>query len=97
VRLAQVLGGAGFKPTKAFMTSLGSRYVDRFVESVAHEVKAGLNVKLTSAIRKQVLKDAELLRVNPAITEVYWHFFQGADQKLLSFLNQNNIKYVLHN
>jgi hypothetical protein len=28
-RLAQILGGRGYKPAKAFKTSLGPRFVDR--------------------------------------------------------------------
>jgi hypothetical protein len=46
-RLSNLLGGSGFKPKSPFDTSLGKRYVDRLVEGVAYESKAGNHVKLT--------------------------------------------------
>jgi hypothetical protein len=49
-RLAQVLEGAGTKPSKPFTTSLGKRYVDRLVDGVAHEAKAGIDVSLSSSV-----------------------------------------------
>ena len=84
-RLAQVLGNAGTKPSGAFTTSLGKRFVDRLVNGVAHEAKAGLNVKLSSSIRKQILKDVDLIN-SVQIRGAHWHFFQGADSKLINFL-----------
>jgi RHS repeat-associated protein len=94
-RLAQVLANAGEKPAQAFSTSLGNRFVDRLVNGIAHEAKAGLNVGLTSSIRKQILKDAELI-AKDKITGAHWHFFQGATQETLDFLTQNGIKYTIH-
>jgi len=94
-RLAQVLGGAGERPSKAMATSLGNRFVDRLVDGVAHEAKAGLNVGLTPSIRNQILKDAELIR-NNVITGARWHFFQGAQKETLDFLAQNGIPYSLY-
>ena len=94
-RLAQVLEGSGFKPSKPFVTSLGRRFVDRLVNGVAHEAKAGLNVSLTSSIRTQVLKDAELIETG-TLEGAQWHFFQGAEPELLEFLEQNGIGYTLH-
>ena len=94
-RLAQVLGWLGFKPRNPFWTSLGRRYVDRLLNGIAHEAKAGLDVGLTSRIRMQVLKDAELITSNQ-IQGAVWHFFQGAKQELLDFLTLNDIKYVVH-
>lgn len=94
-RLAQVLGGAGEKPGKAMATSLGNRFVDRMFDGIAHEAKAGLNVELTSTIRKQILKDAELIGVGQ-IKGARWHFFQGAKQETLNFLTQNGIQYSLY-
>jgi hypothetical protein len=94
-RLAQVLGGAGEKPAQAMATSLGNRFVDRLIDGVAHEAKAGANVALNSTIRKQILKDAELI-ARDRIKGAHWHFFQGAQQETLDFLTQNGIKYSLY-
>jgi ribosomal protein L15 len=94
-RLKQYLGGAGFKPSKGFKTSLGIRFVDRLVGRVAHESKAGVDVKLDSKIRKQVEKDVELIETGQ-VDAVHWHFWQGATRELLDFLEENNIGYTLH-
>jgi hypothetical protein len=94
-RLAQYLGGAGFKPTKPFITSLGPRYVDRLVNGIGHESKAGLNVKLTPKLRKQIEKDAELVATGQLLG-AHWHFWQGAQQDILDFLTKHNIPYTLH-
>lgn len=94
-RLAQVLGNAGTKPAGAFKTAYGNRFVDRLVNGVAHEAKAGLNVKLTPSIRKQVLKDVDLIN-SGQVRDVHWHFFQGAESKTLDFLSQHGIKYTVH-
>lgn len=94
-RLRIFLGGSGFKPSKAFSTSDGPRYIDRLVDGVAHEAKAGINVKLGASIERQILKDAELVR-NRVVKEAHWHFFQGATDDVLNFLNQHGIKYTLH-
>jgi hypothetical protein len=89
------LANAGTKPSSPFTTSLGKRYVDRLVDGVAHEAKAGLNVKLTSPIRNQIPKDAELIN-RGRISGAQWHFFNGADNSVLDFLNINKIPYILH-
>ncbi len=60
-RLEMVLGGADSKPAGAFKTSLGNRFVDRMVNGIAHEAKAGVNVKLIAGHRKQIMKDLVLL------------------------------------
>lgn len=94
-RLAQFLGGGVEKNTVRLATKLGDRVPDFLVEGVAYEAKAGLNVGLTSAIRKQVLKDADLI-AKGAIRGAHWHFFQGAQKDLLDYLTQNGIKYTVH-
>lgn len=94
-RLAQVLGNAGFKPSAAFSTSLGKRFVDRLVNGVGHEAKAGLNVKLTSALEKQMMKDAELVATGQ-LRGVHWHFFRGAKKEVLDKLKEYGIKYTVH-
>lgn len=71
------------------------RYIDRLVDDVAHEVKAGLNVRLTSTIRVQARKDAELV-AGRKIDGAHWHFFQGAQQELLDFLTSLGIQYTVH-
>ena len=94
-QLAKYLKYAGEKPAKAFTTSLGKRYVDRLVNGIAHEVKAGLNVTLTPAIKTQILKDAEMI-AKDQVKGAVWHFMQGVDQKVLDFLNSNGISYIIH-
>ena len=94
-RLAQVLNWAGSKPANPFPTSLGPRYVDRLVEGVAHEAKAGANVKLTQALETQVLKDVELIEVGQ-IKGAHWHFFQAVEKDVLDFLEMHGIKYTVH-
>jgi hypothetical protein len=94
-RLAQDLGFSGVKPSTAFKTRLGNRYVDRLVNGIAHEAKAGINVGLTPFIRTQVLKDADLIATGK-VRGVVWHFYQGVKQELLDFLKDNGIQYVVH-
>jgi hypothetical protein len=94
-RLRVYFGGRGFKPTKAYKTSLGNRYIDWFLDNVAHEAKAGINVTLGAKIRKQALKDAELV-ASGKVDAAHWHFFQGADKELLDFLGSLGIRYTVH-
>ncbi len=94
-RLAQVLAGAGAKPAGALSTSLGKRFVDRLVNGIAHEAKAGISVKLSARIERQVLKDTELIATRQ-IRGAHWHFFQGASPELLQFLDQHGITYTLY-
>ena len=60
-RLENLLGGFGIKPKNAFRTSYGPRYIDRLVGGIAHEAKAGVNVRMTSPLWRQMLKDKELI------------------------------------
>jgi hypothetical protein len=94
-RLRMFLNSRGYKPTQPYMTSLGKRTPDYIVDGVAHESKAGVNVKLTEVIKNQILKDAELLREGE-VKGVVWHFWQGADGSVLDFLNQHGIPYIIH-
>jgi hypothetical protein len=94
-RLGQVLNWAGEKPKSPFLTSLGKRYVDRLVNGIAHEAKAGAKVKLTPALETQVLKDMELIEKG-RIEGAHWHFFQGAQKEVLDFLEQHGIMYTVH-
>ena len=94
-RLLEAVGGRGVKPPKPFMTSLGARYVDRLVDGVAHEVKAGANVRLTSDLYTQVLKNVELVQKG-RIAGAHWHFFQGVRQEVLELLSSYGIAYTVH-
>jgi len=94
-RLEVLLGGAGIKPDNPFLTSMGRRYVDRLINGVAHESKAGVNVKLTNDIWTQILKDKELIDKG-WINGAHWPFWQGASKELLETLTANGIKYTVH-
>ena len=94
-RLEALLGGAGIKPDNPFFTSMGTRYVDRLINGLAHESKAGVNVKLTNSIWTQILKDKELIDEG-LIKGAHWHFWQGASKELLETLTANGIKYTVH-
>ncbi len=65
------------------------------VERIAHEAKAGINVRLTGNIRNQALKDAELVETG-TIKGAHWHFFQGAQKELLDFLTGLGIQHTMH-
>ena len=62
-RLGAFLNFAGTKPTKPFITKYGARYPDRLVNGIAHEAKAGLDVRLTTKIATQIAKDKELVEL----------------------------------
>jgi hypothetical protein len=94
-RLEVLLGGAGTKPAKAFMTSDGPRYIDRLLNGIAHESKAGIDVKLTNSVWRQILKDKELIE-KAAIEGAHWHFWQGATKELLETLTANGIRFTVH-
>jgi hypothetical protein len=94
-RLRSLLGIAEDVKKVGRPTSDGWRTFDAFVDGIAHESKAGVNVKLNSVIRRQILKDAELVRAG-TIKGAHWHFWQGADQSLLDFLTENGIKFTVH-
>jgi len=55
-RLRLYLGGKGFKPRSAFKTSRGKRFVDWMLDGIAHEAKAGINVKLTRNLAVRPIK-----------------------------------------
>ena len=54
---------------------MGTRYIDRLINGVANESKAGVNVKLTNSIWTQTLKDKELID-EVLIKGAPWHFWQ---------------------
>lgn len=94
----KALGGTS---QKLFSTSLGSRYVDQFVNGIAHESKVGYT-SLTRNIRRQIAKDIELIQTRQ-INGSTWHFFPspvtgrgGPSQPLLKMLQQNGINYKIH-
>lgn len=67
--------------------------------NIAHESKVGYTT-LTSFVKKQILKDAGLIRTGE-IDGACWHFFTsgitekgGPSQPLIDFLLKNNIQYI---
>jgi hypothetical protein len=94
-RLSSFLGGQGVKPAKPFLTPTGARYADRLLDGISYESKAGLNVKLTSTIERQIAKDAWLIK-NGRVDSAEWHFWRGADPKLIQALQNAGIKPVVH-
>lgn len=97
-RLKAFLDGAGTKPVKPHKTSSGWRYFDRLEkkgdEWIAHESKAGRNAKLTISIRRQIAKDVEIKKVG--LITPRWHFWNGADHRLLNELEESGIEYIVH-
>ncbi|MGC1469364.1 MAG: hypothetical protein WA793_08280, partial [Sphingorhabdus sp.] len=94
-RLSSFLLGQGVKPKNPFKTPLGSRFPDRLVDGISYESKAGLNVKLTSSIEKQIAKDAWLIKAG-RIDGAEWHFWRGAQPELIQALQNAGIKAVVH-
>lgn len=95
------LAGLGGEAHKFFGTTLGRRFVDRFVNGIAYEAKTGYQ-SLTPTIELQALKDAELL-ASGAVNSVEWHFFTspitglgGPSGPLYDFLVQHGIIVVVH-
>ena len=94
----KTLGGISQKyfPT---IVGKGGRYVDQFVNGVAHESKVGYTT-LTPDIKMQIAKDAELLGDKASgVKEVVWNFFRspvtgkiGASRPLLKALEDAGIK-----
>jgi hypothetical protein len=93
--LSHVLRGAGIKSSNPLKTSLTFRFIDRIVNKIAHEAKAGLNVKLNDKIRTQILKDKDIIKTKQA-HGAHWHFFRGAQPDVLNFLEQNDIPYTVY-
>jgi hypothetical protein len=77
------------------MTNDGPRYVDRLLNGIAHESKAGINVKLTNSIWRQMLKDKELIDEG-IVKGAHWHFWQGASKEVLDALTSLGIKFTVH-
>ncbi|MGO1059171.1 DNRLRE domain-containing protein [Planococcus sp. FY231025] len=96
--LSKLVGGS---TQTSFNTTYGKRIVDSYANKIAHESKVGYT-SLTSFIKKQVLKDAELKKLGK-INGAHWHFFRsgktgkiGPSQPLLDFLKKHGIKYTIH-
>jgi hypothetical protein len=62
---------------------------------ISHESTAGLNVKLTSNIEKQIAKDSYLINAG-RIKGAEWHFWRGAQPELIQALQKAGIKAVVH-
>jgi filamentous hemagglutinin len=86
----------------SFKTSDGTyRFVDNFSEGVARESKAG-RISFGRSIRRQVAKDAELLK-DGAVESVEWHFFKspttgksGPTESLREALEEAGITIIIH-
>ncbi|MEL7648778.1 MAG: hypothetical protein AAGU76_11835, partial [Sedimentibacter sp.] len=97
--LAKLVGG---ESQVYFKTSQGGRYIDQLADDIAYESKVGYTT-LTDFVKKQILKDAELIEQG-AIKGANWNFFRsdvtgkvGASKPLLDFLEQHGITYTIHN
>ncbi len=96
-------GGVSQKwfPTK---TGKKGRFIDQFVDGVAHEAKTGYT-SLTKEIKEQIAKDAELLaNPNSGVKKVVWNFFRspltgkaGASKPLQDALKDAGIETVIIN
>ncbi len=95
------LGGAG---QVRVPTSLGTRIIDRIVGVLAYEVKTGW-VELTPTIRRQAMKDAEIVRMGGTakhdIQQCVWLFVtnpytgkQGCAPELRKFLEGLGIQVI---
>jgi hypothetical protein len=96
--LARTYGG-GSQVTR--QTSLGRRVIDNLANGVARESKVG-RTALTSRVRSQIAKDAELLASpRSGVTGVEWHFFPsrtgaGPTAALQRALEEAGIAIVIH-
>jgi RHS repeat-associated protein len=91
----------GGESQRFFRTTIGGRYVDQFVDGIAHESKVGMT-SLTEGIKVQIAKDVELMATGE-IKGAVWHFFKspktglvGATKPLLDELHKYGISYVIH-
>ena len=82
-------------------TTIGGRYIDQLANGIAHEAKVGYTT-LTSTVKTQILKDAELIRTRQ-IKGAVWHFYRspktgkiGLSKPLKNFLKENGIDYKIH-
>jgi RHS repeat-associated protein len=89
----KTLGGI---PQKFFRTTQGARFVDQYVDDIANEAKVGYQ-SLTTAISRQIAKDAELIE-SGQIQGATWNFFRspktgkiGPSQPLRDALQENGI------
>ncbi|WP_339230079.1 SAR2788 family putative toxin [Aeribacillus sp. FSL K6-2833] len=85
-----------------FRTPLGGRYIDVLDTSgIGHESKVGY-VSLNSTIRKQIDKDALLIK-KKELKGAKWHFFRsdttgkvGASKPVLNYLKSKGIPYKIY-
>lgn len=96
--LARLVGG---ESQVYFKTSQGGRYIDQLANDIAYESKVGYTT-LTDFVKKQILKDAELIEQG-TIKGANWNFFKsdvtgkvGASKPLLEFLAKHGITYTIH-
>lgn len=95
------LKSLGGESQKSFPTSYGWRYVDQYVQGVAHESKVGYQ-SLTAGIKRQIAKDVDLVE-SGQLKSAVWHFFEspitglkGPSKPLLQELERNGIRVIIH-
>ena len=103
VRLGKIgeaaLNRTGGKPQVRLPTSIGPRVVDNVLNKIGREAKVG-RVALTSRIRRQIAKDADLVQ-RGRLDGYEWHFYRGKTGggptgPLRQELEQAGIKIVEH-
>lgn len=79
---------------KIFNTPIGKRKVDLFstTERLMIEIKSGY-ARSNAFTRKQIKKDAYLVRHNSDVDKCVWLLYRGATQPLKRYLEKYNIEY----
>ena len=92
------LGGTS---QKFFRTPQGARFIDQFVNGIAHESKVGWTTA-SARIRVEICKDAYLVN-NSDIEAAAWYFFRspatgriGGTEQLMELLGKAGIKIIIH-
>lgn len=92
-QFSQIMGG---KPKDISVKVAGKdelRKIDNVLGSTAREVKSG-PLKLTPFIKKQILKDIELIRAKSM--KVEWHLLAGGDAKAIAALKKAGIDVIIY-
>ncbi len=100
-RYLKTLGGVSQKYFET-ASGKGGRFVDQFVNGVAHESKVGYTT-LTKDIKMQIAKDVELLNSKTSgVNKIVWNFFEspttgkaGASKPLLKALEDAGIETTI--
>jgi len=95
VTISNVFGIKSFNKQKVFDTPFGKRRVDLYSEKekLIIEVKSGY-ARSRAFIRKQIKKDAYIVKNNPKITKAVWILFRGGTKPLIDYLKKYHIEYI---